>query len=108
MPKGVCDPAPDPWHEEALALFNGAIDVSFRWTWDGESVFPDCDGPLVGARVRNTGEQSYYVHLTGRRGQARVVEIPPGTNMVRNAQWLSQRGLDTRSDLYELMITDTP
>jgi hypothetical protein len=91
---------------------NGAVVVDAKYGWDGVSVFPDCDGPLLGAHVTNvTPDQTWYaVFPRPRRPKAPpiVITITPGFDTTYTAQQLAAVGLATITDLAAFDITQTP
>ena len=108
MPVGTCDPASrgDTWNSGQLTIDGGAVTVDYRYGWDGVSVRPDCVGPLNRVRVTNTTtDVTYYAHFKGRRGQPKVLEIPPGFVNTYNSGQLSSRGFEDNTDLEGLLIT---
>lgn len=100
MPIGTCDPASrgDALNVTEYAVDNGNVDVMIRWGWDGVSVMPNCNGPLVDVRLRNSSEVTYYVNLPAKKKGLRNIEIPPGSDTTYTAQQLKQVGLDTYAD----------
>lgn len=107
--KGSCDPAPDLYHVAETAKGNGTVLVTFRYGWNGTDVFPDCSGgPLLGARVENTGTQTWYVHLPRSRGGWRTISILPGSVTLYTSAQLSLAGLLTRGDLEAFDLSDSP
>lgn len=111
MPKGNCNPAPDAYNQQVLALGNGAIQVDAHYGWDGVSVFPDCNGPLLSAHVTNaTVDQTWYaVFPRPRRPKAPpiVITMGPGFDQTYTQQQLSSVGLDTIQDLQDFTLTQT-
>lgn len=106
--KGQCNPAPDPYNVTQMTKGNGAVFIELGYGWDGVSVFPDCHGPLVGARVTNSGDTTWYAHLQGQRGQPRTVAILPHATRTYSAAQLSSVGLDTVDDIAGLLLNTTP
>jgi hypothetical protein len=49
-----------------------------RWTWDGVSVYPECDGPVVQVHYINTGSETWYAHLPLKTRGVTDVAITPG------------------------------
>lgn len=106
--KGSCDPSPDPFNEVTLTKGNGTVTIDTRWTWDGVSVYPECDGPIIRIRVTNTGQQTWYAHVQRRRGGTRAVAIEPGADRSYTGAQLAQVGIETIQDLDELTLTLVP
>lgn len=108
MPDGPCAPINDG----ELALFNGAVRVLYRYTWDGVSTRfgPDgCTGPVTRLQgINTTTNRTFYAHFKGRRGTPRVLEMPPGFNQtISNRQQLINAGFDQATDLENLQITES-
>lgn len=95
---------PDPVGCDLIALEAIEYDieqecfVTIRFDWDGVSSWPDCDGPLVSARLRNTSDNIYYCNLPAKKKGLRNLEIPPHSDVTYTAQQMKQVGLDTRLD----------
>jgi hypothetical protein len=106
--KGSCDPAPDLFNVQTLSKGNGTVTIDIRYGWDGVSAYPDCQGPLIRVRVTNTGAQTWYAHLQGRRGQPRTVAIEPGAARNYTGTQLASVGLETVDDISDLTLTTTP
>lgn len=107
--KGQCNPAPDPYNVQQQGKGDGDVLVWIAYGWDGVSIYPDCHGPLVGARTQNTSPTvTWYVHLLGRRGQPVTVAIPPNSTRTYSATQLSNVGLDSVDDISDLTLTKTP
>lgn len=109
--KGNCNPAPASFNEQTQVKGNGAILVEARYGWDGVSVFPDCDGPLIRVRVTNTTQNQtwYAVFPRPRRPQAPpiVITFAPGFQQIYSPAQLSAVGLDTINDLSDYDLTQT-
>lgn len=104
-----CNPAPDPYHVVQYSKGNGEVFVEVGYGWDGISVFPNCQGPLVGARVSNLSQtRTWYAVFTRPRGGVRVITFAPGTVQTYSAAQLSSVGLDTREDINAFALTLTP
>lgn len=106
--KGQCDPAPAQFNTQSMSKANGAVTIDIRYGWDGVSVWPDCHGPIIRIRVTNTGSETWYAHLTGRRGQPVTIAIDPGTARNYTGTQLATVGIETLDDLAELTLTSTP
>lgn len=104
----TCDPAPAAYHVTQIAKANGSIFVEIGWAWDGVSVQPDCTGPLVGARVRNTGTQTWYARFPRTHGGVRVITIAAGSTQTYTAAQLASVGIDTIGDIVDLQLSLTP
>lgn len=119
MPIGTCDPATrgDPYNVVQLAVGNGDVFVTIRYGWDGTSVRPDCDGPLVnGAGAGNVwavsyinaGQTTYYMHTVGTNGQARTLTLNPGASGTLTRNQANAQGYINRSDVDSLSLTTEP
>lgn len=119
MPAGTCDPASrgDPYNSQTLSMGNGAVTAEIRYGWDGVSVLPDCDGPLVNGsgtgnvwaiRVTNNDSVSWWVHTIGKRGQPHNTEFTPGSVTTFTKNQAANNGYDSISDFDELTLTTSP
>lgn len=106
--KGQCDPAPDPYNIQSQTKGNGEVAIEIRYGWDGVSVWPECAGPVLRVRVTNTGTQTWYAHLQGRKARPVTVAIEPGAARNYSGTQLAQVGLVTLDDLSDLTLTLTP
>lgn len=106
---GTCDPATRGVAYNEMQQANGPIDMYVRYGWDGVTVLPDCDGPVLLLRGTNTSAtETWYVHFQGRKGTWRVVALAPGQVVtVTSSGTLKQMGLSTRLDLEGLLIDQT-
>lgn len=104
---GSCDPATRGQATNAKTLQSGLALVDIIWSWDGVSVQPNCDGPLITVHGVNGDTVSHWLHFKGRRGQPKSIELPPGTNVTRNQAWLAQRGFDSVMDTVDVQLTDS-
>lgn len=108
MPKGSCDPSPDPYNQMTLTKGDGTVTVDVRYGWDGVSVYPNCAGPVLQIRYVNTGTVTWYARLPRKtRGQTWVT-IPLGTDQTVTGNALRQAGLDTIDAIADLVLTTTP
>lgn len=108
---GVCDPSPDPYNIQQQTKANGEVLIWIAYGWDGVSVYPDCQGPLVGARVQNTnqvGGTVWYAHLEGKKNHPITVAIQPGPAATYSAAQLAAVGLSTVDDIAGLTLTQSP
>ena len=120
MPAGTCDPATrgDAFNVSQLAVGNGDVFVTIRFAWDGTSVRPDCDGPLVNGTGQvsnrwavsylNAGQTTYYMHTTGKNGVARTLRLDPGASGTLTAQQAASQGYVNASDCVNLTLTTEP
>lgn len=96
---GTCDPASRGEQYNIVEYdIDGVVFTTIRWDWDGVSVRPNCDGPLVDARLRNDSDFTYYCNLPGKKKGLRNIEIPPHSDTTYTAQQMKQAGLDTYQD----------
>lgn len=100
MPLGTCDPASrgDQWNTDEYAVDNGNVVVTIRWDWDGVSQMPNCDGPVIDIRLRNSSQLTYYCNLPAKKKGLRNIEIPPGSDTTYSGVQLKQAGLENYSD----------
>lgn len=106
MPKGICDPSPEPYNTLSLAVADGRVVAEIRWEWDGVSVYPDCDGPVIYVRIRNLSADTFEVLLpNARRPSGRIVTIGPGYDQTMTAPGaLKNAGLETIRDVDSLNL----
>lgn len=107
MPKGVCDPSPEPYNEMGLSVLNGQVSIVVRWTWDGVSVYPDCDGPITEVVVTNTTAQDVTFNVPfARKANGRTYTLPASqTVTISSPGQLRQLGYETITDTENLTIT---
>lgn len=120
MPSGTCDPASHglTFNTTIMSRGNGMVEIVIRWGWDGVSVRPDCDGPLVNGtgpadnrwavQVTNNDTTSWWVHTVGKRGQPRNYEFTPGSVTQFTKTQASNNGYDSYSDFAELTLDQSP
>jgi hypothetical protein len=119
MPTGTCDPASrgNTFNTTIMAVANGKVEIIIRWGWDGVSVLPDCEGPLVNGtgggnvwavQVTNNDTASWWVHTVGKRGQPRNVEFTPGSVTKFTKTQASNNGYDSYSDFSSLVLDQDP
>lgn len=94
------------------------VGIEVRWDWDGVSVYPDCDGPLVNGtgggntwavRATNPTDSTWYVHtIRARDGQAMTYSIVPGQTVTLTANQAAANGYDSIKDWLNLTLTTTP
>lgn len=106
--KGNCDPAPDPYNIQRMTKGNDTVLIEIRYGWDGVSVYPECAGPIIRIRVTNTGDETWYAHVEGRKGQPRTIAIEPGAARNYTGAQLASVGIETLDDLAGLSLTRTP
>jgi hypothetical protein len=106
--KGQCDPAPDPYNIQSMTKGNGTVTIEARYGWDGVSVWPECAGPILRIRVTNSGTETWYAHLVGRKGTPRTITIAPGVDRTIQGGQLAQVGIETLDDLSDLTLTRIP
>ncbi|HEY9418111.1 MAG TPA: hypothetical protein VIQ30_25405 [Pseudonocardia sp.] len=109
MPEGTCDPATRGAAYNEFVQMSGPVTIYGRYGWDGVSVKPDCDGPVLLLRGTNaSATETWYVHFKGRRGTWRAVPLAPGeTREVTANNQLRQLGLADASDLEGIYITQS-
>lgn len=102
---GTCDPGPGNYNETVLSKDNGRATITIRSTWDGVSVWPDCDGPIVDVTFRNTSPHAWLLSFPAGRA-AKTRTLASGANRVWTGAQLTTIGLLTASDVVGLMMTD--
>lgn len=108
MTKGSCDPGVGNHNSTELDKAAGAVKLIVVWDWDGTSVYPNCDGPVVSVETVNTTTDTYYAHLPHKTKGLTAVAINPGTDTTLTGNQLRQAGLDTYSSLLDLVIDQSP
>lgn len=104
---GSCDPATRGQATNATTLQSGLAFVDIIWSWDGVSVQPNCDGPLVSVHGVNADTVSHWLHFQGRKGQPKTIELTPGFNVTLTAAQMKQRGFDSFADTVGVQLTDS-
>lgn len=101
----TCDPGPGGFNQTVLSKDDGRATITIRSTWDGASVWPDCDGPIVDVTFRNTSPHAWLVSLPfGRAAKTRV--MASSVNRAFTGAQLTSIGLTNAQDLAELTMTD--
>jgi hypothetical protein len=120
MPAGTCDPATrgEAFNVQQMAVANGQVDVTVRYGWDGVSVRPDCDGPLVNGtgvqsnrwaiKVTNNDSVAWYVHTVGRKGQPQHLQLQPGVTTTHTANQGNNAGYTSIQDFENLSMSTSP
>lgn len=106
MPKGSCDPGPGLLNETVLSKANGRCTITVRWSWDGVSVWPGCDGPIVDVTFRNTSPHAWLATFPAGRA-TRTRAVPAGMDRVFSGAILTTIGLVNISDASGLGMIDT-
>lgn len=105
--KGQCNPAPEQFNEQTLALDNGRVRITTLYGWDGVSVYPDCLGPIESVRIQNGSARDWYVMVPlSRRGNITFRAVPGADKTYAGTQ-LALLGLQTNTDLSELNWSST-
>lgn len=120
MPTGTCDPASrgQTFNTTIMARGNGKVEIVIRWGWDGVSVLPECEGPLVNGtgpvenrwavQVTNSDTTSWWVHTVGKRGQPRDYEFAAGSVTKFTRAQAANNGYDSYSDFSALTLDQDP
>jgi hypothetical protein len=82
----------------------GTIHIRVQWSWDGVSVYPDCNGPIQDVFVENTGTNTWRCLLPAKKRGNPWVDIPPGSANTLTGNQLNQAGLTTRTDVLGLEL----
>lgn len=110
-----CDPAAHGRTYNTLFLLIEDVSIEVRWTWDGVSVYPDCDGPLVdggtgadrwAVRVTNTSAgMTHFANTIDKNGTPRTWSIAPGQTATVTAPQAAINGYTLISDFHDLTFT---
>jgi len=107
MAKNIdCSSTPDAWHNITLERIGVLVDL--RWVWDGVSVRPDCDGPVLDLHVRNNAGADRWAQLPRARGGTRSVLIPAGTDRILTQSQCAAVGLVNYIDVLGVIVTTEP
>lgn len=98
-PVHSCDPGPGNFNVTELSKDNGRATITIRSTWDGVSVWPNCDGPIVDITFRNTSAYTHIVTFPNGRA-AKTRSMAPGVNRVLSGSQLTTAGLVALADTY--------
>jgi hypothetical protein len=104
MTKGSCDPSPELHNKTVLSKDNGRVTFTVRWSWDGVSVYPDCQGPIFDVRVQNTGPDVWTLSLPEGDTQ-KTRDLLPGVDQTFTGQQLAGIGLLTVDDVANVTLT---
>lgn len=115
MPSLTCDPAERGETFNAFRLevifpdSSGHVSAECRYTWDGTSVRPNCDGPVTYLRTRNTHPTApAWAMLPDKKRGDPWVRIEPGTDVVTTASGqLNQLGLSRAVDVRSVVVSFT-
>lgn len=106
MPIGTCDPASrgDAYNQLAMEVpapdSSGSVLVDCHYGWDGVSVRPTCNGPVLYLRTRNTSGMTAWALLPMKKRGDTWVQIDAGTDVtITAAGQLSQLGLSNVVDV---------
>lgn len=107
MVKGSCDHMlnDDHLNHQVLTMGDGTVTATITWTWDGVSVFPACDGPIVSVRVVNAGTIAWQVRTPrASKPGGRTYTIQPGQDITLQGSTLNQRGITLLSRVEDLTL----
>jgi hypothetical protein len=110
MPIGTCDPATrgEAHNSFEVDFLEGRAKLIGVYDWDGVSVKPSCDGPLVSLRgVNLTTDLTLYGWFLGRNGTARSITMPPGFDQTIINPQLRNLGFRNYSDCDGITVTTT-
>lgn len=94
--------------QQRLADDSGSVLIDCRYTWDGVSVWPYCDGPVVYLQTRNTGTSPAWALLPDKKRGNPWVQIDPGTDVVITAKGtLGNLGLSNAQDVQTVTLSST-
>ncbi len=87
----------------------GLVGITARYTWDGVSSYPACDGDVHDVHVYNTSTtKDGYVKLPNRRRGNKWIDIPPGTDVTISGGQLNSYGVETAADLNNIGLSSNP
>jgi hypothetical protein len=87
---------------------SGSVLVDCRYTWDGTSVWPACDGPVIYLQTRNTGTSPAWAMLPDKKRSPLWVQLDPGTDVtVTQKGTLSNLGLSAATDVRSVAFSFT-
>jgi hypothetical protein len=99
MPLGFCQANGQFTIEKPLPDFSGKVLCDVQYTWDGTSVWPQCDGPITSLHTRNTGDMPAWAMLPDKRNGDPWIKIDPGTDVTTTAKGqLNNLGIVNASD----------
>lgn len=105
MPRGTCDPSPEPHHKTVLARGDGTVIFTALWDWDGVSVYPDCTGPMFSMRIQNTGLDTWVLSLPNSEVTQKTRDLAPGVDQTFTGRQLAAVGLITVADIDSVELT---
>lgn len=95
-----------------LSKDEGRCEFVVELTHNGTSIPPNCDGVVSRVRWSNTGQRTFYAHLSDTKVGPAVYQIAPGsTGDITSRTILHAAGLDSRVDIVGsggLDLNDTP
>lgn len=78
---------------------SGSVLLDIRFTPDGTSVRPNCDGSITRIRTQNTSSRPAWALLPNKRKAPLWVQLDPGSDVtIANQGTLNQIGIETFSD----------
>lgn len=112
MPLFTCDLATHGGNEFALELplpdRTGYVLIDCAFTWDGLSIWPDCNGPVTSLRTRNTGTSTAWALLPDKKKGNLWVQLDPGTDVtITQKGTLSNLGLSNALDVKSVRFSYT-
>jgi hypothetical protein len=93
------------------------LQITVRWTWDGVSVWPDCDGPLANGsgsvgkwavQAVNTGTGPAYLHTAKKDGTPVTFTLNAGQTQNITAAQAANFGYSVLTDFGNMTLTTTP
>lgn len=106
MPIGTCDPATRGATYNELTIerpapnSSGSVLAEVHYTWDGTSVRPNCNGPVIFIRTRNTSNMPAWANLPAKKRGSTWIQIDPGTDVTTtSAGQINNLGLSTAADI---------
>lgn len=107
MPIQSCDPAvlgPDAGSREERVNApdgSGYVGIKWRFTWDGVSAWPDCDGQVTMLEYQNSSAMPAWAELPAKKQGVKWIVLDPHTpaTTITKRNDLVQLGLSNNSDI---------
>lgn len=104
MPIATCDEVARGLPYNEVAEEREGVAYVFRWTWDRTSAWPNCDGPIIYMRVKNTNSSPRWVLLPNKRAGSSWQQIPAGYENVWDTTLPGGAGNQAQNELRSLNI----
>lgn len=103
MDEPTCNPSPDTFNTEIIAKGNGLVIITMNYGWDGVSVFPNCAGPIISARIQNMGPDTWMLRLPNGK-QSKNNPVVPGTDATLTGSQLTALGVTQLADIRDMTL----